>query len=252
MLIYQPKKGYCYNSDTLFLYDFTLPFLRKRYHLLEVGAGCGILGMLCKRDCACALSLIEKNPKMAELCAQNLRVNQIQANLICADFLEYDFYDSDIFKTPNTPCIQTSQQDSKSQVSFDMIISNPPFYHDGVIKSQNAELFGARYVHNLPFEPFVRKVNSLLTSEGEFIFCYDAKAIFEIFNVLQTYKIRPICLRFVYPKVDKSATLVLCRSKKNSKSQCKILPPLLTHIGLDFTEEVLEIYKRAQTWSIKC
>ncbi|WP_301009284.1 hypothetical protein [Helicobacter sp. UBA3407] len=95
-------------------------------------------------------------------------------------------------------------------------------------------------------------MNSLLKPTGEFIFCYDAKAIFHLFCVLHSYKIRPICLRFVYPKLDKSATLVLCRCKKNSKSQCKILPPLITHIDLNFTQEVLEIYKKAKTWSIKC
>lgn len=244
MQIYQPKNGYCYNSDTLFLYDFALPFLRHRYHILEVGAGCGILGMLCVRDSKCKLTMIEKNPKMAEFCAHNLRINKTKAHLICADFLEYDF----------SSLNKETQKDSKnsSQISFDMILSNPPFYHDGVIKSQNADIFSARYSQNLPFLDFVCKVNSLLKPQGEFIFCYDPKAIFHLLNALNFYKIRPICLRFVYPKVDKSATLILCRAKKNSKSQCEILPPLFTHEGADFSQEVLEIYKRTNTWSIKC
>lgn len=246
MQIYQPKNGYCYNSDTLFLYDFALPFLKHRYHLLEVGAGCGILGLLCARDSACQLTMIEKNPKMAELCAHNLRINQIKAHLICADFLEYDF------ANPCQIAQETKPHNTDSATQFDMILSNPPFYHDGVMKSPNADIFGARYAQNLPFLDFVCKVNSLLKPQGEFIFCYDAKAIFHLLSVLNSYKMRPICLRFVYPKVDKSATLVLCRSKKNSKSQCEILPPLIVHIGLDFTQEVLAIYKRANTWSIKC
>ncbi|WP_297814150.1 methyltransferase [uncultured Helicobacter sp.] len=247
MQIYQPKNGYCYNSDTLFLYDFALPFLKPNYHLLEVGAGCGILGLLCARDSKCKLTMIEKNPKMAELCAHNLRINQTQAHLICADFLKHDF------SSLNTES-KLAQEHSKklSKVSFDTILSNPPFYHDGVIKSENSDIFTARYAENLPFLDFVCKVNALLKPQGELIFCYDAKAIFHLFNALNLYKIRPICLRFVYPKVDKSATLVLCRSKKNSKSQCKILPPLFTHQDLDFSQEVLEIYKRANTWSIKC
>ncbi|WP_297601469.1 methyltransferase [Helicobacter sp. UBA3407] len=246
MQIYQPKNGYCYNSDTLFLYDFALPFLKMRHHLLEVGAGCGVLGLLCARDSKCRLTMIEKNPKMAEFCSHNLRINHTKAHLICADFLEYDFNSQ---LTQNTKSQKTH---STTQVAFDIILSNPPFYHDDVIKSQNSDIFSARYAQNLPFLDFARKVNSLLKPTGEFIFCYDAKAIFHLFCVLHSYKIRPICLRFVYPKLDKSATLVLCRCKKNSKSQCKILPPLITHIDLNFTQEVLEIYKKAKTWSIKC
>ncbi|TLD85364.1 SAM-dependent methyltransferase [Helicobacter sp. MIT 11-5569] len=235
MQIYQPKNGYCYNSDTLFLHNFAMPFLKKHHITLEVGSGCGILGMLCARDLPIHLTMIEKNPKIAELCAHNLRINNLQANLICEDFLHFDF------KT----------LDSK-QVAFDVILSNPPFYHNGVIKSENAEISSARYAENLPFIDFVKKVNSLLKPQGEFIFCYDAKAISSLFNTLHTFKIPPISVRFVYPKVEKSATLVLCRAKKNSKSLCEILPPLFTHNGEHFTQEVQAIYKHANTWSIKC
>ena len=116
MQIYQPKDGYCYNSDTLFLHHFAMRFLRKHHVVLEVGAGCGILGMLCARDLPIHLTMIEKNPKMAELCAQNLRINAIKADLICADFLEFDFLDSK----------SSEKLESKIQ-SFDIILSNPPF-----------------------------------------------------------------------------------------------------------------------------
>ena len=143
MQIYQPKDGYCYNSDTLFLHHFAIPFLRARYSLLEVGAGCGILGLLCARDSKIKLTMIEKNPKMAEFCAHNLRINQTEATLICDDFLHFDF-------------TQIPQN------SFDVVISNPPFYHDGVVKSQNKDIFSARYAENLPFLEFTKKVNALL------------------------------------------------------------------------------------------
>ncbi|MCI5968425.1 tRNA1(Val) (adenine(37)-N6)-methyltransferase [Helicobacter sp.] len=232
MQIYQPKDGYCYNSDTLFLHHFAMPFLKKHSTLLDIGAGCGILGMLCARDLPLQLTMVEKNPKMVELCAQNLRINKIQANLICADFLE-----------------------SKMQ-TFDAILSNPPFYHDGVMKSKNSDIFSARYAENLPFFDLAKKVNTLLKPKGEFIFCYDAKAIFSLFSTLQHFKIPPISVRFVHPKAEKSATLVLCRARKNSKSQCEIQPPLFTHLsekkGQHFTQEVQAIYHHANTWSIKC
>ncbi|WDL70464.1 methyltransferase [Helicobacter winghamensis] len=241
MQIYQPKDGYCYNSDTLFLHHFAMPFLKKHHAVLEIGAGCGILGMLCARDLPLQLTMIEKNPKMAELCAHNLRVNQIQADLICADFLEFDFLDSKLDK----------KLESKMQ-TFNTILSNPPFYHDGVIKSKNSEISSARYAQNLPFFDLVKKVNTLLKPQGEFIFCYDAKAVFSLFSTLEHFKIPPICVRFVYPKIEKSATLVLCRAKKNSKSLCEVKPPLFTHQGSDFTQEVQAIYRHANTWSIKC
>ena len=47
MNLFQPKNGYCYNSDTMFLYDFTTKFNIKG-DVLDVGGGCGVLGLLIK------------------------------------------------------------------------------------------------------------------------------------------------------------------------------------------------------------
>lgn len=230
MQIYQPKEGYCYNSDTLFLYDFALKSLKPKKQVLEVGSGSGVLGLLCAREVEMDLAMIEKNPKMLELCQHNLRVNKIRANLIGGDFLEYDFLD----------------------LKFDYILSNPPFYHNGVIRSKNSDICLARYEENLPFSAMVKKINTLLKPQGEFIFCYDSRESFKVFGILFEFKIRPIVVRYVHPRESEEATLLLCRAKKNSKSQMRILPPLLTHWNNEFSKEVQEIYKRANTWSIKC
>ena len=49
MLLYQPESGYCYNSDSMFLYDFVSSF-KPKGEVLDVGAGCGIVGLLVARD----------------------------------------------------------------------------------------------------------------------------------------------------------------------------------------------------------
>ncbi len=230
MQIYQPKDGYCYNSDSLFLYDFALKFLKPKKQVLEVGAGSGVLGMLCAREVEMDLSMIEKNPKMLELCKHNLRINAIEAKLLGGDFLDYDFLD----------------------LKFDFILSNPPFYRNGVIPSENQDIRLARYEENLPFDLMIKKINSLLKPQGELIFCYDCRESFKVFGILFEFKIRPLVVRYVHPRGDREATLLLCRAKKNSKSQMRILPPLFTHEDKDFSQEVQGIYKRANTWSIKC
>ncbi|PZT47463.1 SAM-dependent methyltransferase [Helicobacter valdiviensis] len=230
MQIYQPKDGYCYNSDTLFLYDFCTRFLKPRRKVLEVGSGSGVLGLLCARDFEIALTMIEKNPKMAELSLVNSKVNKIQTDVILGDFLELDIKEGE----------------------FDVVFSNPPFYYEGVIKSKNYDIFCARYEENLPFEAFLKKVYKVLKPQGEFIFCYDSKQFHKVFGMLYACKMRPLCVRFVHPSNLKDSTLFLCRVKKNSKSQTQILPPLFTHINGEFSKEVQEIYKKGGTYSIKC
>ena len=60
MLLYQPDEGYCYNSDSIFLYGFISRFEPKG-KTLDVGAGCGIVGLLVARDFpAVTLEAVEK------------------------------------------------------------------------------------------------------------------------------------------------------------------------------------------------
>ena len=44
--IYQITQGYCYNSDSLFLWNFIMPHLHNGDKVLEIGSGSGIIGLL--------------------------------------------------------------------------------------------------------------------------------------------------------------------------------------------------------------
>ncbi len=224
--LYQPKNGYCYNSDTMFLYDFVSKFNIKG-NVLEVGGGCGVLGLLIKRDFPkINLNIIEKQEIMFEFILNNLKENNLQAEIFRGDFLEFDF-----------------------NKKFDFIISNPPFYN-GTLKSNNDIKRIARYEEFLPMSEFFTKVNKILKERGEFIFCYDAKRIDDIIlKIPKPLKITDI--RFFYPRINKDATLVLIRAKRHAKSEVKIHPPLIGFEGEDFSKEANKIYKKANTKSIK-
>jgi len=126
MLLYQPQEGYCYNSDSVFLYDFISSF-KPSGRVLDVGAGCGIVGLLVARDNKkIQLEAVEKQDLFVEYATINARVNNIEYKIHKKDFLDLD-------------------EDEK----YDYIISNPPFYHDGVTKSENEMLFNARYPFSL-------------------------------------------------------------------------------------------------------
>ena len=204
--LYQPKEGYCYNSDTMFLYDFISKFNIKG-DVLEVGGGCGVLGLLIKRDFPkINLTVIEKQKIMFEFILKNLKENNLKAEVFNADFLEFDF-----------------------DKRFDFVISNPPFYN-GTLKSDNEIKAVARYEDFLPMEEFFKKVNKVLKERGEFIFCYDAKRIDDIISKMpKPLKITDI--RFFHPKLNKNATLVLIRAKRHAKSLIKIYPPLIGFEG---------------------
>ena len=234
MVLYQPINGYCYNSDTHFLYNFILENLKKykniKGELLDIGSGSGILGLLVAKNFEkIKLNQCEIQKMFQFFSSKNSKTNKIDSILYEGSFEEIDF-----------------------DKRFDICVSNPPFYHNDVIKSDNECLKIARYNDSLPLEIFIKKTSTILNSEGKFFFCYDVKQINEILILLNKYKFNLEALQFVHPKDSKDATLILVYAKKNSKSLTKILKPLIVFDkNNEFTSEVQEIYKKSSTHSIK-
>ena len=229
MLLYQPEFGYCYNSDSIFLYDFIDSFGPKG-RVLDVGAGCGIVGLLVARDNPkVELEAVEKQDAFVFYAKTNARVNKIDYKMHESDFLDLD-----------------------ESLKYDYIISNPPFYHDETSHSKNDMLFNARYNVNLPLEDFFKKISRLLKPQAHLIFCYDASQFGLICAELHRVKLRVIDVRFVHPKIDKKASLVMLHVRNGSKSLMKVWPPFISFDGSDFSQEAQNIYKRASTQSIKC
>jgi tRNA1Val (adenine37-N6)-methyltransferase len=234
LVLYQPNNGYCYNSDTHFLYAFIIENLKKfknvKGELLDIGSGSGILGLLvAKENKHLVLNQCEIQKMFQFFSTKNANTNKIVNNLYQGSFPKIEF-------------------DKK----FDICVSNPPFYHSNVIKSENESLKIARYNDSMPLEEFIKKTSSILKESGKFFFCYDVKQINEILILLNKYKLNLEALQFVHPKSTKDATLILVYARKNSKSLCKVFNPLFVFDEQnEFTNVVQEIYKKSSTHSIK-
>jgi tRNA1(Val) A37 N6-methylase TrmN6 len=229
MLLYQPESGYCYNSDSIFLYDFINTFTPKG-RVLDVGAGCGVVGLLVARDNKkVLLEAVEKQALLAAYAKKNAEANGLKYRLYEVDFLDFI-------------------PDEK----YDYIISNPPFYPDGVQKAKDEMLLHARYNSSLPMEAFFKKVSQLLKPHSHFIFCYDATQFGLVAAALDRVKMRICDVRFVHPKIDRTASLVMIHARNGSRAMLKVEAPLIHFDGSELTQEVKNIYANAKTESIKC
>lgn len=228
MFLYQPTSGYCYNSDSIFLYDFISMF-KPKGSLLDVGCGVGILSLLLSRDFTIETSIIDKQEKMLDYAKHNFALNNLEVKSYLGDFTQFE-----------------------SAERFDYIISNPPFYDSRVTQSENTHLNIARYAHHLPIEDFIAKVKKLLKPRGYFIFCYDAKQVDLLLYHLTSYGINVETMQFVHSKIDRDSKLVMIAARMGSKSMMQVLPPFIVFDDESlYRKQAQEAFNRASTNSIK-
>ncbi len=223
LYLFQNIDGYRYSSDSLILCDF-ISKLNPREMVLDIGSGSGILGLLLKRDFpSISLTQIDIEPLHVELTRKSAEYNGLDSEILFGDIREYKF-----------------------ESRFDFIVANPPYYNAGSQKSKNEILRVSRYADALPFDELCRAVSSIMNPKGEFAFCYDAKQVDSVLSVLLKNRFKANLMRFVHPKKDKEASLVLICAKKSSKSLCKILPTLYMD-----SEETGQIYRKLNTKEVK-
>jgi tRNA1(Val) A37 N6-methylase TrmN6 len=228
LFLYQPISGYCYNSDSIFLYQF-ISKLEPKGSVLDVGCGVGIISLLLSRDFDIQTTIIDKQEFMLEYAKHNFAINGLEVLAVQGDFIEW-----------------------VSEDRFDYIVSNPPFYDPRVTQSQDTSLNIARYAHHLPLESFIKRVKRYLKPKGWFVFCYDAKQLDLIMYYLKEYGITPEIVRFVHSKIDRDSKLVFIAARNNSKSMTKIASPLVVFGDDDkYALEANQAFEMANTHSIK-
>ena len=228
MFLYQPTSGYCYNSDSIFLYDFISTF-KPKGSLLDVGCGVGIISLLLSRDFDVQTTIIDKQKKMMDYALHNYALNHLDVQSHLGDFTEFE-----------------------TKEKFDYVISNPPFYDSRVTQSENTHLNIARYAHHLPIEAFIGKVKKMLKPRGYFIFCYDAKQLDLLVYHLTTQGINIEKLQFVHSKIDRDSKLVMIAARMGSKSMTQILPPFVVFDDDSvYRKKANDVFLKANTHSIK-
>ena len=247
MKIFQLKDGYRYNSDSLFLWDFARKncSFKASQSLLDVGCGCGILGLLLARDFNCALSCIDIQPQNCELAQINAQANDIKASIICADFFK-NWESGNSAGNSKENSVGNSAGNSAGNFripsqGFERIICNPPFYDFGG-ENKNAHKNTSRNASSFDISAFASKCSKLLAPKGELVLCYDARLVDRLLQALLEAALKPIKLAFLHSKPSKPANVVLVVAKKGAKSPLCVFGSLFacnesgTHS--DFAKEV--------------
>ena len=183
------------STDSIALGEFAR--LPKNAQVLDLGSGCGTLGLLlCANDSGCCVTGIELNSAAHETAIRNAVQNGIEARLksICGDIGN----------------ISTTIKPG----SFSVCISNPPYFSAGP-QSKTVPL--ARRDDLCSMETLMSAAQWALRYGGDFFLVHRPERLAELCSQAAAHGMEPKRLRLLRHRSDGPVTLVLVQCRKGGK-----------------------------------
>lgn len=222
--ITQPKKGARFTLDSILLADFCR--IKPRDIILEPGTGTGIISiLLAKKFPDVALTAIEIQDTLAELCRSNIAQNGLQEHI---RLIKQDIRQLKFILTP---------------LSFDAIVVNPPYRKQGTGKlSPHESRQSSRHDELASIENWL-DLHIFLKNKARFIIVFPAERLPDIIAGLRLRQLEPKRMRLVHPYQHKTASLVLVEAVQSAGPGLEILAPLVVHESPGvYTVEMRKIY----------
>lgn len=187
-----PQGCFPLSTDSILLCDFVR--LPRNAKVLDLGAGCGTLGLLlCSKDADCHVTGIEIDPAAHAAALENIQRNQLQQrqSSICADLRRF------------------------SGGMFDLCLSNPPYFHGGPASRQTP--LARRDDRCAPEELFACAGRNLKFG-GDFYLVHKPENLAQLCALAVRNQLEPKRLRLVRHKEGGDVSLILMACRKGAKT----------------------------------
>lgn len=206
------------STDSIALSGFVR--LPRDANVLDLGSGCGTLGLLlCADDPGCTVTGVELDENAHNMAIENARRNEIGSRLssICADIRAI-------------PSLITPG-------SFHCCISNPPYFTAGPRSKNNPS---ARHEDLCSLDDLFRAAAWAVHFGGDFFLVHKPERLAELCACGSAHKLEPKRLLLLRHRPDDPISLVLLQCRKGGKPGLIIEEAYLkTHTG-----EPSEYYRR--------
>ncbi len=239
---HQPRHGYRAGMDAVLLaacipstgqpQNFRSQNLHEQtVRVLDVGAGVGVVGL-----CAAArlpnidVTMVEQSPELCALSHRNISENGLAHRV---RIVELDVADSGSKGHPQLV-----------DNSFDVVVSNPPFYEDARHRRSPHALKAAS--HAMPdagLDAWLRYMARMTRAGGVALLIHRADQLAELLAAMSP-RFGAITVQPLHPRGGEPASRVILRGIKGSRAPLRIRPGVSVHgAGNSFTPAVDKILK---------
>lgn len=172
-------------------------------NILDIGTGCGILSL-------CVAQIFEKADIMA--------IDIDDKSIIEA---HNNFQSSKFYHRMNTANISVQSFSKTSNKTFDLIISNPPFFTNS-LQSPNERRTNARHNNSLSLMDFVLSCKTLLSENSYVAIVLPEKEMSEIQSLFKRENINLVMQTDVFPKPNTQIKRKVCIFQNSSSISSEI------------------------------
>lgn len=218
--IIQNPKGFCFGVDAVLLSGFSK--VRQGEKICDLGTGNGAIPLLMAHKSQAQFFGIEIQNDAADMALRSVLMNGLSEKIT---IVQGDLKNAFSFFEKNT---------------FDIVLSNPPYMTTECGKQNPCDLKNiARHEIFCTLDDVVRIASGLLNSRGRFYMIHRPERLQEILCAFETYKISAKRMRFVFPFIDKSPTMVLIEGVKSAKKGVVVEKPLVMYRSHgEYTDEM--------------
>ena len=185
--------GFPLSTDSMVLADFVK--LPKNAAVLDLGSGCGTLGLLlCARDRSCTVTGMELQEAAHAAAVENIARNGLEGRLssICRDLRDM----------PLAPG------------SFQVCVSNPPYFSGGAAHSKNPT---ARQEDTCTPKDLFAAASRALRWGGDFFLVHKPERLAQLCFEASSHGLEPKRLRLVRHRPDAPVSLILLSCRRGGK-----------------------------------
>ncbi len=225
LLFVQPEKGYRFNLDSVIL---ARSVVAPAENCLDLGSGCGIVGQIVLLyEMAERVTAVDLSAEMVECSLKSAELNHFGAN-------KYSAIVADVRELP------------LEERSFDLILSNPPFFFQKGPSSPNEQRRLARHGAGETPADWFKAISRMLSTRGRAYMIFPAEALTKLCKAAREAGLKVRKMRFVHSFANEEAGRVILQLLRgDGRDTLTVEPPLVIFKKPgEYTPDVLKMLGR--------
>jgi tRNA1(Val) A37 N6-methylase TrmN6 len=197
-------------------------------HILDLCTGNGVIPLLLSTRSRASIVGVEIQRRLWDMAERNIRLNRLQSQIR----MEH----RDL----------RTLLDVMTQGTYELVTVNPPYLpvpQGEQYVNANEHYAIARHEVACTLEDVISVSSRLVRNGGKVAMVHKPSRLAEIVRIMQQYRLEPKRIRFVHPRADAEANMVLIEAIRDGKPEVRILPPLIVYKNeTEYCKELVDVF----------